>query len=120
MNVLSKTINIMFSFDMSKLHIVMSDSSNNDANFSIRRNREREKSSKTSRIAKSKKSIDRRMIFYDLKTQRQTMIHSIFRQRFKFDKTKNIDALNDQIAKHEKTTLFYEKLFYRLKIFKKH
>ena len=95
MNALSKIINIMFSLNMSKLHIVMNDLSNNDASSSIRRDRERERSSKTSRIAKSKKSNNRRMIFHDFKIQRQTIIHSIFRQRFKFDKAKNINILNN-------------------------
>ena len=110
----------MLSFNMSKLHIVMSDSSNNNANFSISRNRKREESSKAFRIAKNKKNVDRHVIFHDFKTQQQTMIHSIFHQHFKFDRTDNINVLNDRITKHERTTSFYKKLLYRLKLFKKH
>ena len=104
---------------MSKLYIVMSDLSNSDASFSIRRDHEREKSSKTFGIAKSRKSIDRYMVFHDLKTQRQTMIHLIFRQRLESDRADNIDILYNRIVKYKKTTLSYEKLSHRFKIFKK-
>lgn len=38
------------------------------------------------------------------------MIHSIFRKRLEFDKANNIDALNDRIARYERTMSFYEKL----------
>lgn len=48
------------------------------------------------------------------------MIHSISRQRLKFDRANNIDALNDRIARHERTTSFYEELSHRLRISKKH
>ena len=120
MNASSKTIDIMLSSNMSKSHIVISDSSDNDASFSIDRNYRDEESSKTSRTARSRKIANYYMIFQDIRTQRQTMIYSIFRQRLEFDRANNIDALNDRIARYERTTSSYEKLSYRLKIFKKH
>ena len=48
------------------------------------------------------------------------MIHLIFCQHFKSDKINNIDVFNDRIARHEKTTSFYEKLSHRFRIFKKY
>ena len=120
MDASSETINIMLSPDMSKLHTTMSDSSDNDASPPTRRDRERERSPEAPRTARNRKNTDRCVAFHDLRTQRQAMIHSIFRQRLESDRADNIDALNDRIARHERTTSSYEKLPHRLRISKKH
>ncbi len=120
MDASSKTIDIMLSPDMSELHIVMSDSPDSDASPSTRRDHRREGSPEAPRIARSRKTVDRHVAFQGIKTQRQAMIYSIFRQRLGFGRANNIGALDDWIAKHEGTTSSYEELSHRLRISKKH
>ena len=57
----------MLLFNISKFHIIINNSSNNDASFSICYNRKCKESSKTFRIARNKKNIDRHVIFYNFK-----------------------------------------------------
>ena len=120
MNTSLETINVMLSSDTSKSYTAMSDLRVNDASPSIRCNCKREENSEKSRIATSEKTADRHVIFQDIKIQREATIHSIFRECLEFDKTDNIDALDDRIAKHERTTSSYEELPHRLRISKKH
>jgi len=120
MNISSKTIDIMLSLDMSKIHIVVIKSRDSDATSSARADRRHERCSETFRVARSTKTADRHVTFQDIIAQRQAMIHSLFRQRSEFGRADNIDALNDRIARHERTISSYEKLSHRLKTSKKH
>ena len=63
MNTSLKTINVMLLLDMSKLYIVMSDSRDSDASSSTDRDRRHEECSNVFRIARSKKIVDRHVIF---------------------------------------------------------
>ena len=120
MDASSETIDIMLSPDMSKFHTVMSDSSDSDASPSTRRDRRREGSPEAPRTARSKKNADRHVVFHGFKTQRQAMIHPIFRQHFGSGRAGNIGALDDRIARHGGTTSSYEELPHRFRISKKH
>jgi len=110
----------MLSLEMLEPHIVMSDSLDSDASLSIVRDHQLEGSLEASRTTRSKNTAYRHVTFQDTKTQQQTIIHSISRQRLRFDKASNIDTLDDRIARHEETTSSYEELPHRLRISKKH
>ena len=120
MDASSETVDIMLSPDISKPHTAMSDSPDSDASPPTRRDRRREGSPEAPRTARSRKSADRHVAFHGTQTQRQAMIHPIFRQRLGSGRAGNIGALDDRIASHGGTTSSYEELPHRLRISKKH
>jgi hypothetical protein len=120
MDASSETIDIMLSPDMSNPHTAMSDLPDSDASPPTGRYHQREESPKAPRIARSRKTADCHVAFQSTKTQQQTMIHPIFRQRLGSGRAGNIGALDDRIARHGGTTSSYEELPHRLRISKKH
>ncbi len=120
MDASSETIDIMLSTDMSKPLTAMSDSPNSDASPPTGRDHQRDWSLEALRTARSRKSADHHVAFQGNKTQQQTMIHPIFRQRLGSGRAGNIGALDDRIARHGGTTSSYEELPHRLRISKKH
>ncbi len=62
---------------------------------------------------------NRHVTFQDSRVKRRlSSIHSAFRRRSIFDKTNDVAALNDQIARNEEITFTYEQLSHRLQISK--
>ena len=120
MDASSETIDIMLSPDMSELHTAMSDSPDSDASPPTRRDHRREGSPEASRTARSRKTADRHVAFQGTRTQRQVMIHPIFRQRPGSGRAGNIGALDDRITRHGGTTSSYKELPHRLRISKKY
>ena len=110
----------MLSPDISKPHTAIRDSSDNDASPPTGRNYQREGSPETPRTARSRKTADRHMAFQGSRTQRQMIIHPIFRQRLGSGRAGNISALDNRIARHGGTTSSYKKLPHRLRISKKY
>lgn len=53
-------------------------------------------------------------------TQQLLSIYLAFCSRSSFDKASNIIALNNQIARNNKTTLIYEQLSHKLQTLKQH
>ena len=115
-----ETINVMLSPDMPEPYTAISDPRDSDASPPTGRDHRGEGSPEAPRAARSRKSADRHVAFQGTRTQRQTIIHPIFRQRLGSGRAGNIGALDDRIARHGGTTSSYEELPHRLRISKKH
>ncbi len=120
MDASSETIDIMLSPEMSEPHTAMSDSPDSDASPPTVRDHQLEGSPEAPRTTRSRNTAYRHVAFQGTKTQQQTMIHPISRQRLGSGRAGNIGALDDRIARHGGTTSSYEELPHRLRISKKH
>ena len=115
-----ETIDIMLSPDESNPYATLKDETKGDEIPSSRLERRYEGSLEAPQVEGDKKPAGRHVRSRGNKTQRQAMVHPIFRQSPGSGRAGDVGKLDDRIAKHGGTTSSYEELPHRLKISKEH